>query len=112
MFRPKIDGDFSILTNPPYKFVTEFVLNSLDILPEGGYACFFLKTTAVESRGRFEKIYKNYPPHYIFQCIDRIICAKNGEFDDARKNLGAGAQAYAWFIWEKGYKGQTILDWI
>ena len=62
MFRPKIDGYFCILTNPPYKFVIEFVLSSLDILPEGGYACFFLKTTALESRGRFEKIYRTTPP--------------------------------------------------
>lgn len=62
MFYPQIDGDFCILTNPPYKFVTEFVLNSLDILPDGGYACFFLKTTALESRGRFDKIYKSTPP--------------------------------------------------
>ena len=47
-----------------------------------------------------------------FQCIDRILCAKNAEFEDARKNLGAGAQAYAWFVWQKGYKGPTTIDWI
>ena len=32
--------------------------------------------------------------------------------DDARKNLGAGAQAYAWFVWQKGWRGRTTLDWI
>jgi len=25
---------------------------------------------------------------------------------------GGSAVAYAWFIWEKGYKGDTIVKWI
>ena len=105
-------GEFDcILTNPPYKYVTEFVLKALSLLNDGGLAVFLLKTTAVESRGRFEKIYRNYPPHYIYQFIDRIICAKNGDFD-AMRQTGGSAQAYAWFVWEKGYKGATIFDWI
>lgn len=112
LFHPTIEGDYAIVTNPPYKFVTEFVLTALDVLPDGCYLCLFLKTTALESRGRWEKIYKTTPPRYVFQCIDRILCAKNAEFEDARKNLGAGAQAYAWFVWQKGYKGHTTLDWI
>ena len=112
LFHPKIEGDYAIVTNPPYKFVTEFVLTALDVLPDGCYLCLFLKTTALESRGRWEKIYRQTPPRYVFQCIDRILCAKNAEFEDARKNLGAGAQAYAWFVWQKGYKGSTTLDWI
>ena len=112
LFHPTIEGDYAIVTNPPYKFVTEFVLTALDVLPDGCYLCLFLKTTALESRGRWEKIYKTTPPRYVFQCIDRILCAKNAEFEDARKNLGAGAQAYAWFVWQKGYKGSTTLDWI
>jgi hypothetical protein len=112
LFHPTIEGDYAIVTNPPYKFVTEFVLTALDVLPDGCYLCLFLKTTALESRGRWEKIYKATPPRYVFQCIDRILCAKNAEFEDARKNLGAGAQAYAWFVWQKGYKGHTTLDWI
>lgn len=137
LFHPTIEGDYAIVTNPPYKFVTElanrlppsrlsilragsrlpsllrrFVLTALDVLPDGCYLCLFLKTTALESRGRWEKIYKTTPPRYVFQCIDRILCAKNAAFEDARKNLGAGAQAYAWFVWQKGYKGSTTLDWI
>lgn len=106
-------GEFDcILTNPPYKYVKECVLKALSLLDDGGYACFLLKTTAIESRSRYECIYKFNPPRYVFQFIDRILCAKNGDFEWSRKNLGAGAQAYAWFVWEKGYKGQTTLDWI
>jgi hypothetical protein len=38
------------------------------------------------------------------------MCAKNADFEEARK-MGS-AVSYAFFIWEKGYKGPTTLDWI
>ena len=28
------------------------------------------------------------------------------------KENGGGALAYAWFVWKKGYKGDTIVKWI
>lgn len=59
-FQGKFD---CILTNPPYVAVTECVLRALELLPEGGYACFFLKTTALEGRKRYEKIYRFTPPN-------------------------------------------------
>nr|DAL54124.1 MAG TPA_asm: adenine-specific methyltransferase [Caudoviricetes sp.] len=31
----------------------------------------------------------------------------NGDFD----SIGGSAAAYAWFVWEKGYKGETIVKW-
>lgn len=31
---------------------------------------------------------------------------QNGEFD----GIGT-AVAYCWFIWEKGYKGDTVVKW-
>jgi len=39
------------------------------------------------------------------------LCAKNGEFE---KMIAAGgsAVAYAWFVWEKDYKGDTVVKWI
>lgn len=52
-----------ILTNPPYKYVTEFILRTMELLPEDGYGIFLLKTTALESKKRYEKIYKHTPPY-------------------------------------------------
>ena len=99
-----------ILTNPPYKYATEFVLHALELLPVGGHCVMFLKTTFLETERRFKEIFKNYPPHYVYQFIRRAMCAKNADFVEARK-MGS-AVSYAFFIWEKGYKGNTILDWI
>ena len=33
----------------------------------------------------------------------------NGDFKQFKQNR---AVAYAWFVWEKGYQGDTILKWI
>lgn len=99
-----------ILTNPPYKYATEFVLHALELLPIGGHAVFFLKTTFLETERRYNELFKNYPPRFVYQFIRRAMCAKNADFEEARK-MGS-AVSYAFFIWEKGYKGQTIIDWI
>jgi hypothetical protein len=31
----------------------------------------------------------------------------NGDFD----SIGSSATAYAWFVWEKGYKGYPEIRW-
>lgn len=51
------------------------------------------------------------PPKYVFQFIERLLCAKNGDFESMIKG-GGSAVSYAWFVWEKGYKGGTIVKWI
>lgn len=50
-----------IITNPPYKFALEFVLHSLELLPEGCMCAMFLKTTFLEGQKRYEKLFKNTP---------------------------------------------------
>ena len=100
-----------ILTNPPYKYALEFVLHSLDLLPDGGLCVMFLKTTFLEGQKRYERLYKNMPPKYVLQFSKRVLCAKNGKFA-AMRNGGGSAVSYAWFVWEKGYNGQTTVKWI
>lgn len=100
-----------ILTNPPYKYATEFVLRALEILKDGQLCCMFLKTTFLEGKRRREQLFDKYPPKYVLQFSERVMCAKNGEFDKMRAG-GGSAVAYAWFVWEKGYTGDTILRWI
>lgn len=46
------DGCGSIVTNPPYKYASEFVKHSLELLPKGGVCAMFLKTTFLEGQRR------------------------------------------------------------
>ena len=102
------DGD--IITNPLYKYATEFVRKGLERVEEGHKVAMFLKVLFLEGKSRRE-LFKQYPPCRIYVCSGRIDCAKNGDFKALKEN-GGGALAYAWFIWRKGYKGETIVKWI
>lgn len=97
-----------ILTNPPYKFTTEFVLHALELLPTGGVCAMLLNITYIAGITRYNNIYKDNPPHYIYAFTHRVNCAKNGDF----KTYHDSAINYAWFIWEKGFAGDTVLRWI
>lgn len=103
------DGD--IMTNPPYKYATEFVEKALEILRDGHKCYMFLKLTFLEGKKRYVKIFKQTPPRHVYVFSERVECAKNAEFERMREG-GGSAVAYAWFVWEKGYKGETIVRWI
>ena len=103
-----IEQDFSrdIITNPPYKYAKEFVKHALDISMDSTKIAMFLKVQFLEGKARKE-LFKKYPPKKIYVSSSRLICAMNGEFE----KYPSSAVAYAWFIWEKGYTGDTIVRW-
>lgn len=102
------NGD--IITNPPYKYAKEFIEKTLSIIPEGNKVAMFLKIQFLEGKER-KKLFQAFPPKIIYVSSSRILCAKNAEFE-AMKVGGGSAVAYAWYVWEKGYKGDTIIKWI
>lgn len=103
----KWDGD--IITNPPYKLAQEFVEHALDIVEPGCKVAMFLKLTFLEGKAR-RILFDNEPPKIVYVSSSRLQCAKNGDFETYGKGVGT-AVAYAWYIWEKGYKGPTELRW-
>ena len=93
----KYDFDGDIITNPPYKYCSEFILNALDSIPTGNKVAMFLKLQTLEGQKRYEEIYSKYPPKTIYIYSKRKNCAKNGEFE----KYPSSAVCYAWFIWLK-----------
>lgn len=104
----KWDGD--IITNPPYKASLGFVKHALDIVENGRKVIMFLKLTFLEGveRGEF---FKTNPPKKVLVFSKRIMCAKNGNFEEMKAG-GGSAVAYAWFVWEKGFQGKPEIEWI
>ena len=115
-----------IVTNPPYKFASEWVEKSLECLQDGHYLALFLKLTFLEGKER-KKLFEKYPPVRVWVSSSRILCAMNGEFEKPKKDKngnvltdGSGtpimerqssAACYAWFVWKKGYTGDTVIKW-
>lgn len=75
---PPFEGDFAIVTNPPYKFATEFVIHALELVPKGSLVCMFLKTTFAESKGRYSKIFVTTPPTGFYN-VSREYCVQKTE---------------------------------
>ena len=98
------DGD--IITNPPYKYAKEFVEQALKFVQDGHKVAMFLKLTFAEGKSR-KRLFETQPPKTVYISSSRLICAKNGDFC----SVSSSAVAYAWWIWQKGYTGDTTLKW-
>ena len=106
----KADVSHDIITNPPYKYAKDFVEHALDISTNGTKVAMFLKLTFLESKTR-KKLFQKYSPKAVYVSSSRLQCAKNGDFEKYGKGVGT-AVAYAWYVWEKGYKGDPVIKWI
>ena len=67
----------------------------------------FLRLLFLESQSR-RKLFEKQPPKTVYVFSKRVNCAKNGDF----VTYDSSAVAYAWFVWEKGYTGETVVKWI
>ena len=101
----EFEGD--IITNPPYKYALEFVKKALDSVQVGRKVAMFLKLQFLEGKERKQFFLEN-PPKVVYVSSSRLNCAMNGDFD----KYESSAIAYAWFVWEKGFKGDPIIKWI
>lgn len=107
-FLKYVDGwQGDIITNPPFAYAKEFVENALFNIQEGHKVAMFLKIQFLEGKAR-RKLFEENPPARVHVFSERIKCAKNGNFDE----ISSSAVCYAWFVWEKGFKGKTTVDWI
>lgn len=95
------------LTNPPYKYALSFVKKALENVLPNGYVIMFLKIQFLEGKERY-KFFQNNPPKFVYVNSSRQYCAKNADFD----MHSSSAVCYVWFVWQKGFSGESIIRWI
>lgn len=99
-----------IITNPPYKYAKEFVDKSLQIANKG--VAMFLKIQFLEGQAR-KKWFKKNPPKYIYVFSKRQTPWRDGESLNPKTGKKWGStMCFAWFIWEKTFKGEPTIRWI
>lgn len=98
----------SIITNPPYKYAQEFVEKALSLIHEGEKCAFLLRIQFLEGIKR-RKLFDVTRPKTVYVFSKRANCARNGDFE---KFGHSSAILFSWFVWQKGYKGDTIIKWI
>ena len=95
-----------IFTNPPYKIAEDFLKHFLKISDDGDLYIFLGRIQFLEGKAR-RKIFDTDPPKYVFVHSERINCWKDG-----KEVKESSAMCYAWYVFEKGYKGDTIVKWL
>lgn len=92
-----------IITNPPYSLATEFVKHALDCADNVAFLC---KIQFLEGVKRHDFFIK-HPPKKVFVFSSRLKIYKNGI-----KTNNSTMMCFAWFVWEKSFKGETTIGWI
>lgn len=95
----------NVVTNPPYFCADEFVKHSLEIA--SGKVAMLLKLSFLESVKRYP-LFQLTPLRTVYIFSKRITMYPANQ----PKPKNSGTITYAWFIWEKGYSGQTQIDWL
>lgn len=93
-----------IITNPPYSCATDMVRKALSVVADGCKVAMWLRILFLESKHR-QELFKAFPPKRIWVSSLRIPCS------DRDGNFRGSALGHAWYLWQKGYKGETIIDW-
>jgi hypothetical protein len=94
-----------IITNPPFKLAEQFIFKALATAREG--AAFLVRTTFIESVGRYNRLFSNSPPSIFAQFVERVPMVK-GRLDQHAST----ATGYCWLVWDKHDLETTRVVWI
>jgi len=92
-----------VIGNPPYACAEAFVRAGLLLLRDGGQLGFLLRLAFLEGQGRRDGLFKEFPPRAV------EVCSKRPSFSEDGKT---NATAFAFFIWQKGYRGEPRVRWL
>lgn len=112
-FKDFINDDFdrydNIITNPPFSLAKEFILKAKQIA--NNKIAMLLPLNYLHGVSRYNEIYKDttFPLKAVY-----VFC-RYGLLEDTIREDGtykAGMMVYAWYIWDKSYKGEPVIRWL
>lgn len=101
-------NSYTIVTNPPFKFSTEFLEKAINISKPGTDIWFFLKLQFLETKARRERIFNNNWLREVDVYSSRVKCAKNGDFD----MVNGSAVCYTFMRFNNASDEPPIIKWI
>lgn len=99
----------TIITNPPFKYAQEFVEKALTLANH--YVIMFCKIQFLETVERY-KMFAAHPPKYVYVHSRRVSPWINGNELNENGKPWASPMCFAWYVWEIGYAGETMVRWI
>lgn len=91
-----------VVGNPPYNRAEQFIRHSFKYLYAGGYMVMLLRLNFLEGQIRNKGLWREYPPRIVVVRSSRVSFTGDGQ---------TNATAYAYYIWQNGYTGETVLKW-
>lgn len=92
----------AVITNPPYSLALRFVEKALSDVKEYGKVAMLLKLVFLEGEER-RKFFQKSPPKKVLVFSKRLVFSGQ---------TNTSMLCFAWFIWEKGFKGKTTIEWV
>lgn len=93
-----------IITNPPFSLATDFI-ETCKRYKKVNTIVFLLKQGALSGVDRYERIWKDKE----FPLYKVLIIKKRLKFEGYKF---VSPLEHCWFIWNRFYKGEPIIDWI
>ena len=90
----------AVIGNPPYAPAEKFVRHAIQFLKPEGILIYLLPLNFLASMGRVVLFDLHYPIKTVYVCNDRPSFTGDDKSD---------SREYAFFIWEKGYAGETTV---
>ena len=99
----------NVITNPPFKYMREFVEKSLEISTDK--VIMFGKIQFLEGQRRKDFL-ENSPLKYVYVFSERQNPMRNGSPVDENGNKWSSTMCFAWYVWEKSYQGEPVVRWL
>lgn len=99
----------NIVTNPPFNLFQEFAEKALEL--SRYKVALFGKIQALEGQKRATFL-ENSPLKTVYVFKKRINPMRNGKDVDENGKKWASTMAFAWYVWDIGYKGKPQIEWI
>lgn len=94
-----------VITNPPFRLAEQFIHRGLELAPN---VAVLVRSVFTESAVRYEGLFKERPPAFIAQFVERVPMVKGRVDEDA-----SSATAYCWMVWgPPRLSRETSFKWI
>ena len=99
------DNAGSIVTNPPYRFASDFVVRARQIVP---YVAVLVRLDFLASQRRKQLVSE---AARVWVMSKRPSMPPGQHIIDGGK-VGSGQHDYCWIVWDQTHSGQTQIGWL
>jgi hypothetical protein len=99
-----------IVTNPPFRLALEFAVKGLSLLKGTRGKLALLNRLAWLESAKRRPFFESSPLKSVWVFSNRLPMMHRPDWEGTK--IATGTVAYAWFVWQDGYRGKPRVGWI